>query len=161
MELNNRKIIQSFVDKPIEGKIIDKLIESFNDVSGAKNESWFLVFIYRKSIIKEIAALSGDENIFKGANTVIIVFSKKGGVTNLIDTSFAIKNMIDVANDNGLDAYFDIGIASVFNDPEFEKLGEVCGVKEGYACVGSVSVGYALDYKLEDKFSGDVFSIIL
>lgn len=162
MELNNRKIIQSFRgDTKVKGSVIDKLIDSFKDVNGAKKESWYLLFIYRRSIINEIAALSDNEDVFKGANTVIVVFSKKGGVSNIIDTSFAIKNMIDVAVENGLDAYFSTDIASVFNDPAYENLAEVCGVKKGYVCIGSVSVGYALDYKLEDKFSGDVFSIIL
>ncbi|NLC96269.1 MAG: hypothetical protein GX675_01665 [Erysipelotrichaceae bacterium] len=161
MEINNRKIIQSFIDKPIDGKLIDALIESFSDVNGAKNESWFLVFIYRKSIIREIALLSKNKDIFKGANTVVIAFAKKGPISNLVDAAFAIHNMIDTATNLGLDAYYDDEISYVFNDPTYEKLGEVCGVKEGYMCVGSISLGYALDYKLEDKFKGDVISIIL
>lgn len=161
MELNNRKIVQSFTDKPIEGKLIDKLIESFSDVNGVRNEAWFMLFVYRKSIINELAAIGENPNMFKGANVVAIAFGKKGDISNLVDTSFAINNMMNVASENDIDVYFSDEIAKVFNDPSYEKLKEVCGVKEGYVCIGSISLGYALDYKLEDKFSGDVFSIIL
>lgn len=141
--LKRRRSIRSYSERQISDEQLHDLEEMATQAASAMNEQpWFFVVIQKPEVLSELAGLTGMEDPFYSAPTLIVAFAAEDAIAGTIDTAFAMSNMMNAAVADGLGTCFIYAMRDVFNNPNYPQLKQVCGVPAGYACIGSLAVGY-------------------
>lgn len=118
--------------------IFDNIINTLANLS-VSEENWFFVFLNKKDILEGIEDLA-QEKLFYDSYDVILCFAKKNNFSSLLNASFAMGAIIKTVNDASKNARFNMKCSDIINDERYKKIKEYLGVKEGYACFGSLSI---------------------
>lgn len=140
--IRKRRSIRRFKAEQISDDALHDIEEAATLAASARNEqAWFFVIIQRKDILDQMAELTGRKNPFYQAPTLIAAFAKKEAIAPETDTALAMANMMYAALADGLGSCFIYCVKDLFNNPRYSQLAGVCGVPEGYACIGSLAIG--------------------
>lgn len=160
--LKQRRSIRRFKPEQIAEKELHDLEEMATLAASARNEqAWFFVVIQKPDVLQQLAELSGRDNPFYSAPTLVVAFAKQEAIASVVDTAFAMSNMMNAAVADGLGTCYIYCMKELFNDLRYAELKTVCGVPEGYDCIGSLAVGYPDEERpTPTDRSWDVFSYI-
>jgi nitroreductase len=115
--IKKRRSIRKYIDKPVEGEKLDKIIEAARLAPSATNrQSWRFLIVTDKELIKKIADCLGFINKWSATAPLIVigctakkrtaaqkVADKVIGVDfSLIDTAIALEHMVLEAQELGL-----------------------------------------------------------
>jgi len=161
--LRRRRSIRRYAERQISDEQLHDLEEMATQAASAMNEqSWFFVVIQKPDVLAELAGLTGMDDPFYSAPTLIVAFAAEDAIAGTIDTAFAMSNMMNAAVADGLGTCFIYSMRDVFNNPNYPELKRACGVPEGYECIGSLAVGYpAEEREAPTDRRWDVFSHII
>ncbi|NCB33555.1 MAG: hypothetical protein EOM64_06690 [Erysipelotrichia bacterium] len=160
--LKKRRSIRRYKTEQISEQQLHDLEEMATLAASAMNEqAWFFVVIQKPEILQELAELSGRSNPFYSAPTLVVAFARNEAVSSVVDTAFAMSNMMNAAVADGLGTCFINVMKDVFNDPRHSELKAACGVPAGFECIGSLAVGYPDEIRtVPTDRRWDVFSYI-
>ena len=131
-----------FRPEPVESRILSKMEEAARK-NGLGTLPSFFVFIRRQDIIEQLELLNDTPDAALGAPLLVCAFFALDDETSSQKTLLVLSDMMRIAEENGCAAQYVTFVRGVFNNNRYNKLKAACGVPEGYACVGAISVGMA------------------
>jgi len=160
--LRRRRSIRRYTQEQITNAELSDLMEIASLAASAMNEqAWYFAVIQNEEIIQAMGELSGLDNPYYGAPTLIAAFARQDAIASVIDTTLAVSNMMNTAVADGLGTCFIYCTKDLFNDPRHAELRSTCGVPDGYECIGSIVVGHPAEEVEEPQDRNqDIYSII-
>lgn len=154
--LKNRRSIRRYKEEPISSEQLEQLKELMVLAPSAMNEQpWYFAFVQNFEKKYELCHLSGSEEAFYGAPLIVLAFYRKAALTPVVDTTFALSNLMNGATALGLGTCFIYNIKGLFD--EHEELYSSFNIPEGYVCLGGVCVGVPDEEKEAPERKQDVF----
>lgn len=112
--------------------------------------SWCFTVIQNQELIDQLERMTGYQNVFSNAPTIVVAFAKVGADAAMIQTAMAMSDFAKAADEMGIHTRMVHSMKSVFNNPNHVQLRNRCNVPNGYLCIGSLAVGY-----IEEELSSD------
>ncbi len=150
--LTSRKSCKSYLDKHVDKKLLNQVIEAgLNAPSGMNMQSPLFVVVSNDKMVSKLSKLNasimnmpGDP--FYGAKDVIIVLAKKER-TYLYDGSLAMGNLLNAAFSLGLGACWIHRAKEVFEKEEGKALLKEWGINDEVEGIGFCIIGYHKEEK--------------
>jgi nitroreductase len=145
--IKQRRSIRSFLPKPVERDLIEKIIQAATWAPSAGNwQSWRFVVVCRDELRTALVKAASDQEFIAEAPTVVVVCAEPGRAENtygerarnlycLQDSAAAIQNLLLAAHANGLGACW-IGDFDEVAVQRLLKLGEQ------YRPIAIIPLGY-------------------
>lgn len=136
-------------------------LEAYGISVQREEQPWFFAVIQNQEILNHMAEMTGLDDPFYGAPTLIAAFAKDNAVSAVVDTAFALSSMMNEAVNEGLGTCMIGSLKDLLNHPEHMDLRNLCRVPDGYTCIGSIAIGFPDEEEdLPDHQNTDVFSYI-
>ncbi len=136
-------------------------LEAYGISVESEEQPWFFAVIQNQEILDRMARMTGLNDPFYGAPTLIAAFAKDNAVSAVVDTAFALSSMMNAAVNEGLGTCMISSLKDLLNHPEHMELRNLCRVPTGYTCIGSIAIGFPEEEEeTPDPQTADVFSYI-
>ena len=153
--IKRRRSVRSFLDNPIEGKKINKILDAGRWApSGLNNQPWRFVVIRDKIVKDKISHFTEYSYIIKRANCLILVFLDRKNSYNLIKDIQAIGACIE----NIILCALDLGISSCWMGEilnQKTKVNKLLEIKSRYDLMVAIALGYSKKRSKSNRTSLD------
>ncbi len=126
-------------------------LEAYGISVQSEEQPWYFAVIQNQEILDRMAGMTGLNDPFYGAPTLIAAFAKDNAVSAVVDTAFALSSMMNEAVNEGLGTCMISSLKDLLNHPEHTDLRTLCRVPEGYTCIGSIAIGFPDDDEEESE----------
>lgn len=144
----SRRSVKSYLDKPVDDELVDKVIKAgMYAPSGKNKQSAIIIAISNKEILAQMANTIADirgvsGNPLYNAPVALVVLADKSVFTHVYDGSVVIENMLLEAHSLGLGACWIHHAKEVFETNFGKDLLAKVGIVGDYEGVGTCILGY-------------------
>ena len=142
----SRRSVRSFVDKPIDEKDLDTILEcGLFAANGRGLQSAMMVLV--KEVIQELSKMNAEvmgatKDPFFGAPYVIVVLADPSNRTYIEDGSLVMGNMMLAAHSLGIGSCWIHRAKQVMESERGMELKKQWGVDPSYVGIGNLILGY-------------------
>ena len=138
--LKKRRSIRKYKQEQVSKEDLEEILAVAKMAPSAMNEQpWFFVVIQSKEAMADLAKHLQQEDPFYGAPTVILAFYRQQALAPVVDTTFAMGNIMQSACALGLGTCYIYSVKHLFE--ENANLASAYHVPEGYSCLGGLCLG--------------------
>ncbi len=158
-----RRSIRSFKKDPVTREQFSVLEKAITLSPSAKNEQlWHFVFIEKQEVIKELEQLHTPAGNCYDAPLLLVAFGSTNAISPVVDTTFALANVMYACTSIGLGSCYINFVSSVFNHSSFAGLKTALGVPQDYFCTGALAIGTpAIEVKQPDDRKQNIFTYVM
>ena len=144
----SRRSVRSFVDKPIDEKDLDTILEcGLFAANGRGLQSAMMVLVKDKEVIQELSKMNAEVmgvtfNPYYDAPTYILVFVPADAPNGVQDASLVMENMMLAAHAQGLGSCWIHREREIFATEEGKKMMQEWGLPEGLIGIAALALGY-------------------
>jgi len=142
-----RKSVREYLNKPIERKVLEKLIDAGRRAPSARAvEPWEFVIVEDKAMLKKISGIASTGSFIKNAACCIVVFCK--------DTKYYLEDGC-AATENILIAAADLGIGTCWvagdKKPYVNEMSKLLNTPKDARLISLISVGWPKEISPQSK----------
>ena len=144
----SRRSVRSFVDKPIDEKDLDAILEcGLYAANGRGLQSAMMVLVKDKEVIQELSKMNAEVmgvtfNPYYDAPTYVLVFVPADAPNGVQDASLVLENMMLAAHAQGLGSCWIHREKEIFATEEGKQMMKQWGLPEGLVGIGALALGY-------------------
>lgn len=146
--LIERRSIRKYNNTKVSHDLIEQIVRAGQFApSGMNRQIYAFVVVEDEELVARLSKMNADamnssSDPFYGAKSLIIVFADTNAPTYLYDGALAMGNLMNAANELGVDSCWIHRAKEVFETPEGKEMKKTWGLPESYEGIGHCILGY-------------------